>query len=353
MTVQFINLKLKPSEPGWEIANPDSYNGGHGIELRDAADTHTVKTISLSEHLPHFNRFAHITTAGMAWLDLHLAYFIELDEINYFVVRAWWGARIVLNLNQQTVITADSRLAEEIKTKENALVLDQLDKVIAISDNENYSQYFRASPQVGLTLHSLLFLPGVLGLNEALPHLRYLEERLQGRGIVRHSDLRYEPNQGRLLAQISLRRLGERPIGYPVITFKAAPWPQEPVRPVEGHDRHRALAQIGPGTPLIDLYDHLGPPDYINRAPGKTDFWRYDIDVEPPYTLLVWLNGAKDAVERLVKYDPPFWQGPEVFQANGRSLLGPYSDTLYASTDQLEDGSFVGKRTEINSWFGP
>jgi hypothetical protein len=90
----------------------------------------------------------------------------------------------------------------------------------------------------------------------------------------------------------------------------------------------------------------LGAPDEVGRGIGS-NFWRYDVDAEPPYTVLLWL-ADDDSVARIVKYLPPFWAGPDIFPSHEGSLLGSDTTTVVSFISQLDDGTFVGTRVEVD-----
>src|SRR5581483_194964 len=168
----------------------------------------------------------------------------------------------------------------------------------------------------------LAHFPGLLELVEAVPMLRVLEERLVGSGQCL-SSFNYHSHEDRQLAQLSLRRLGEKPRCYPALTFAESEIRVQLRRPqswpIDGPTRHANLSRIGRSTPLTEVYQSLGAPDEVGRGAGH-NFWRYDVDVDPPYTVLLWLG--EEAVTRIVRYLPPFWTGPDVFPSRGHSLLG-------------------------------
>jgi len=63
--------------------------------------------------------------------------------------------------------------------------------------------------------------------------------------------------------------------------------------------------------------------------------------------VLLWL-ARDDSVTRIVKYLPPFWTGPDVFPSRTHSLLGADGTTVVAYIDELDDGTFVGTRIEVD-----
>ena len=125
---------------------------------------------------------------------------------------------------------------------------------------------------LGCTVGTLVHFPGLLGLAEAVPLLARLEERLEG-GSECWSSFRYDRLWDRQLAQVSLRRLGERPRGCPVLAFTeserrvALRRPQP--GPINGPARHANLSGIGKSTPVADVYRLLGAAREVGGARGR------------------------------------------------------------------------------------
>jgi hypothetical protein len=282
----------------------------------------------------------------MAWSEQMLAYFTAGQP--HLVVRAWWGARLVIALDQLRPIDSQE-LSDELRSTECELVLRGLHQLVAETENGEQPQYDQPCTEVThCTVDALAHFPGLLGLVEAVPLLRVLEERLVGEGGC-FSSFCYFPHRDRQLAQISLRRLGEKPRCYPALTFteheERLPLHRPQPSPIDGRTRHVNLSRIKRFTPLIDVYQLLGAPDEVGRGSGR-NFWRYDVDEDPPYTVLLWL-AEDDAVTRIVKYLPPFWTGPEVFPSRTHSLLGWDGTTVVAFINELDDGTFIGTRIEV------
>jgi hypothetical protein len=239
-------------------------------------------------------------------------------------------------------------LADELHRTECELVLRGLRRLVAETEDGQQPRWDGPSTDVThCTVDTLVHFPGLLGLVEAVPLLRVLEERLVGPGGC-ISSFRYDTHTDRQLAQMSLRRLGEKPRGYPGLTFnefeKRLPLRQPQPGPIDGRTRHANLVRIRRSTPLAQVYQLLGAPDEIGRR-FDCDFWRYDVDDEPPYTVLLWL-GEDDAVTRIVKYLPPFWTGPDVFPSREHSVLGADGRTVGLTEDA--DATFAGTRIEVD-----
>ncbi len=345
MTMQMPDFAARQSRNGWTMAQV-SQGGNYRVHLLDE-EGNELRSVELSSSLPDFTRFAHWTTAGMSWSEPMLAYFTAAQR--HFVLRAWWGARLVIALDQLQPIDPHE-LAGELHSRECELVLEGLRRIVAEIENGGQPHYdWPATDVTHCTVATFAHFPGLLGLVEAVPLLRVLEERLVSAAEC-FSTFCYFHHSDRQLAQISLRRLGQAPRGYPVLTFsdaeKRPPLRRAQPGPIDGQTRHANLSQIKRCTPLTEVHELLGAPDEIGRGAG-VDFWRYDVDADPSYTVLLWL-ARDDSVTRIVKYLPPFWTGPDVFPSPTHSLLGADGTTVCAYMDELDDGTFAGTRIEVD-----
>jgi hypothetical protein len=344
VTMQMYDLAARRSGGGWVLAWVP-HGGNSRIHLLDERGDR-LRSLDLASVLPDFSRFAHWTTAGMSWSQQMLAYFTANQS--HLVVRAWWGARLVIALDRLAPIDP-LELADELRGVESELVLRGLRQLVARIESGEVPEYDDPSTDVTrCSVGTLAHLPGILGLTEAIPLLRVLEARRDDSGEC-WSSFRYHMHSTRQLAQISLRRLGARPRGYPALTFaeseKRVPLRAPQPEPMDGPTRHANLSRVRKHTPLTEVYQSLGAPDEVGR--GRGDFWRYDVDAEPPYTVLLWL-GDDEAVARIVLYYPPFWTAPGVFPSREHSLLDSDGTTVGAYLDELDDGTFIGTRIEVD-----
>lgn len=335
MTVQMSDLAARRSADGWIISSfggGDYFSGGdYQIHLLDEQGD-KLRSFELKSALAGFSRFAHATTAGMWWSQARLAYFTAGQR--HFVVRAWWGARLVIALDQMAPIDAQG-LSAELHRTECELVLDGLRRLVAECESGGQPRFdWPSTDLVHCSVSTLVFFPGLLGLTEAAPLLHTLEELL-GYGGSCLGEFRYDDFDDRRLAQTSLRRLGQSPRCCPVIAFQeqeervALRQPQR--GPVDGRTRHASHLHIRSAS-LQELYRRLGGPDEIAHSPPV---WRYDVDADPPYSLLVWLD-EHDSVSRILKCLPPLWADHELFPGEWGS---PYA---------LDSGEFAGVRIEVD-----
>lgn len=173
MTRQMNDFAAQQSLDGWMMALVPE-GGGFRIHLLDQ-QSNTLRSFDLATHLPGFSRFAHQTTAGMFWSQQSLAYFTAGQR--HLVVRAWWGARLVIALDQLRPIDPQE-LSDELHNIECELVLRGLRQLVADTENGAQSRYDWLPDVTRYTVGTLAQLPGLLGLVEAVPLLRVLEEQV-------------------------------------------------------------------------------------------------------------------------------------------------------------------------------
>lgn len=340
MTRQADDLAARRTGDGWTMATVPE-GGSSRVHLLGERGEQLLY-LDLASSLPGFSRFAHWTTAGMLWSQNSLAYFTAGQR--HFVVRAWWGDRLVIALDRLCQVDP-SVMADELRQTESQIVMEGLRHLVARIEAGEQPRYDDPTPpEIDCSIGTLAHFPGLLGLTEAVPLLRVLEE-WDSPASTCYGSFRYHTPYYRRLAQNSLRRLGERPRGYPALTFtdneERLSLRQPQPGPIDGLTRHTNLASIRRETPLVEVYRGLGAPDDIGG-----DFWRYDVDVDPPYTVLVWLAEEDESVERMVRYYPPFWTGPDLFPSEGHSLLDA-DGTVHAHHPEL-DNTFTGTRVELD-----
>lgn len=350
MTVQFNDLAAQRSSEGW-IMSYVAHGGNSRIHLLDEQGE-ILRSLDLSAALDGYSRFAHWTTAGMGWNEQLLAYFTELQGVHYFVVRPWWGARLVISLDELCPVNSQT-MAEELRNVECRLVLTALRRLVTETENGDEPEFDRSTRILHATVNTLVHFPGLLELHQAIPFLQVLEARSLISSTW-HSVFTYHKHSARQLIQISLRRLGEKPRCYPVLTFvessrlqaERAALLASQNEPIDGPTRHSRLDRIRKSTPLAEVYQLLGAPDYIEWSKAG-NCWRYDIDADEPYTLLLWL-AENDTVTRFVRYSPPFWSGLDICPAVTDPVLGHDGSAVVEYVDDPENYTFVGHRIELH-----
>jgi hypothetical protein len=89
------------------------------------------------------------------------------------------------------------------------------------------------------------------------------------------------------------------------------------------------------------VLDDLGPPDYVQQWGWRTVAWRYDMDAEPSFSLLVIINDQK--VTSVERWKPGLWHGNDlipasverhVFDADGSIVSANAFRTHYGKVDR-------------------
>ena len=186
MTMQFDDFAARRSRGGWTLTRVPE-GGGFLIHLLDDRGD-SLLSVDLATALPDFQRFAHWTTAGWAWSQQMLAYFTANQR--HLVVRAWWGARLVIALDQLRPIDL-RELADELAATESELVMRELRRLVArIEGGECPYDDEMSTDVTHCTVGTLAHFPGLLSLTDAIPLLRVLKsERTTRNSAAAHSPI--------------------------------------------------------------------------------------------------------------------------------------------------------------------
>jgi hypothetical protein len=224
-----------------------------------------------------------------------------------------YGRRVVLDL-AAAALGNGAALAADLDAAERRWALDTLGAAAAKTpgwgpevDDEGWDEV----RQVKIAAH----VAGCLGLREAVPLLRAVESMpvrgsstfmpwLQGGEKVSVCLVRLPL---RRMAQLSLRRLGERPAGYPAHAFLLGER-DGPVFDVPEcvPDGERVAAEVGPGWSPQEVLRRLGAPDNATRWA-----WEYHLgDGGDPYTLEIEWDDDRKVVAATRCVRPPTWQVP-------------------------------------------
>ncbi|MCA9070682.1 MAG: hypothetical protein KDA84_17250, partial [Planctomycetaceae bacterium] len=275
-----------------------------------------------------------------------LGYVFEHNQNPLFVIHPWWGSRLVVSFDDLAPHPVSIELLERLVSFERSFVMSELERYTNLQPKKR-KLYTPKQKSIYACEETLLHLPGVLQLMEAIPFLQILEEELNDDEGSCHGTFAYRMFPRRQLAQISLRRLGTHPRCFPATQFLEGGEIEKVVPPVDGVTRHERIPEIERGAPLTQVYQLLGAPDYVDRGRSRSqNFWRYDVDSESPYTLLVWLR-EDFTVTEMTKYTPAFWHGPHLFPSSEHSLLDHDSATVVGFSEELDDGTFTGKQIEL------
>jgi hypothetical protein len=222
-------------------------------------------------------RYVSETSAGPFWARCSIAYFHKDHGRSYWTIRTWWGRRVVIDLENASIVDAkqlDNALAREQEVarltrdlKEN---LPALEKMAAqLSDEDRHEVFWpKARPVLTATYHA-----GRLKAIESAEYLRRLEAidavgSMGGRvpwATVQTSSLRQ-------VAKLSLLRMGEEPSGLPHYQFEQRLSGRDSSKlfdlPVQVTPR--ALDQLEVGLTQKEVLARVGAPDFIDND------WEYD-----------------------------------------------------------------------------
>lgn len=250
------------------------------------------------------DEFAVATLHGILWSGYSLWYFLDSNEGPVFVVRPWWGRRIVVDLLKGELIKETPAVVEAANAYETKYVLTNLDSARKNGvDAEDIWPILYAA-----------YLAGRLEVKDAIPELETLENSIySGSSTFRpgnrdevdgeidpHSYSEYTLRQ---IAQLSLRRLGKKPKALPNYSFdirtqdKTEPF-QTPVLRVP---RDENADQIKVGMTAKQILNLIGSPDFIGN-----DTWSYDMDSDTPYSLNVTFD--EKTVVKLTRDTTPIWK---------------------------------------------
>jgi hypothetical protein len=252
------------------------------------------------------------TSAGPMWAACSLWYFLDAGEQPLFIVRPWWGRRIVLDLNSGKLIPETPDIAKRAAPYEKDYVLAGLRRD-ASSLGDPFSRECRR-------FMTAAYAAGRDKIMEAIPMLEELQSSsLIGFGVgwgsrkgeVDQSTYFYSTFTLRQIVQLSLRRLGITPKPLPITQFS-----------IQHNDSRRELqhtateingpraanaSKIKPGMTPEEVINLIGTPDFVDFFGIGDGSWRYDMDAAAAFTLFVqWGDDRK--VVRVEQKTPPHWQ---------------------------------------------
>jgi hypothetical protein len=359
-TEPFGNSSIgKDKQGNWEY--PSMFTGSY---LYIEHGTNWAR-LSLDEIFPgnEYEENVDMTTAGPLWGELAFCYILKHKDTDYLSMWCASGKRVLLNLTNPKV--ADPKpLLKLIEEEEKQRVESFLAESAAIASEHNRGLRWEKA-------YAGMLLAIDYGLTNTVKSLRVFEEHSwQGPLCFHQGDYEktfglkdeiatYNEYDGRRYAQLALRRLGYKPAGYRVKVFDKTKI-NEVIPP---DDRKNAASKITLGSTAREVYDLVGPPDYMlstrpNGAPTvykqlreKWYFaWRYDFDVPNDHSLiLIW--GENDGLlDQLLTVTPSLWKGEELFPKGDDPFFhdGDLNGT-YLYSPKFKGKKKVSKRTTKES----
>lgn len=258
-------------------------------------------------------KFVRETSAGPMWEGYSLWYFLNVGEQSFFVVRPWWGRRVVLNLETGKVAEETPDVADQAFEYERNYVLTELTKAVQTRkkwDTKNGS---------GATypIMKAAYLAGRLPVPEAGALLDQLQDSRYGGGSgrffvgKRQFDGEVDPGSFHTLTvrqviQLSLRRLGKTPRQLPANRFDMQFDDYEKNRPYVPKrlraPRETYIDEVQAGQTAEQVLDLIGAPDFV----GRSRTWEYDMDASPPFSLILKWDERK--VVDVQRVEPALWK---------------------------------------------
>ena len=320
-TEQFPPTVLREDADGiWKLGG--EYLGGFRIFIVDAKNQ-TRLDLWIEHALPEadYDKYVHQTTAGPKWEDYALHYFVPISERPHFCVRTWWGRRILLDLAAAKHVS-DEEAQETLRTAEERIVMERLRDGVAMMKGK----HFKYLHQVNETLAAIHWA-GQMKMQRAVPLLQQLEESdyvgtcsfvpmfdLKPGEINPSSHCVYEI---RRMVQLSLRRMGVKPAGYPATTIRTQAENDEDQTEALPKKRHESRLdsadRVKKDMQPLEVLSMLGAPDYVDRWDRGAVAWRYDMDAKPSFSLLVVIQ---QKVENIETWKPALWHGNDLIPAS-------------------------------------
>jgi len=244
-------------------------------------------------------KFVHQTTAGPMWAGLSISYFFEHKSWEYYAIRPWWGRRVFVDVKNGELQQSNDGLSDACLAIEKEIVMKSLETKPK-NDDERFEQCLA------------IYLAGVLKINKAIPYLKNAEnstaiysstsgglswgEKFDNE-VDPHS---YETFSIRQIAQLSLRRLGEKPKSLPCNSFNVNEGGEsKPFNPTLKRERHENVSNVKVGMSAKQILTLIGPPDFISY-----DTWSYDMDADRPFTLTIKMDARNSTA---ISREKPKW----------------------------------------------
>lgn len=306
--------RLYVDSDGWVVI----YTARHQLRSVDPNGADIGMVAILNDGISEAERKAYVawTTAGPMWEDYSVWYFLEHEGDRLFVIRPWWGRRIIVDIQTGALVEITDQIADACLEYENCYAMRELRLAVDTQDQWDTDRHTDAI----WPILTSAFLAGKLDLKETIPLLRQLEtsnysgsSSTSGFAFGAEFNGEIEPHSYstftlRRVVALSLRRLGEEPKQLPIHVF--------PVRHRNYEDNYdyqpKPLAQ--PRHTLVDKLELGMTPEQVLDLIGSPDFmvyfpWEYDMDADPPYTLALKWNGRKlSGIERI---EPPRWKSDD------------------------------------------
>ena len=243
--------------------------------------------------------FILVSSVGLMWTPYSIWHFVEVEEESIFVIRLWWGRLLVFDPEDSQLIVPDDTMNQAIREWQ----VEHCRSWLA----EGTSKELDKDSAEQLITPALL--AGQLGIRDALPRLRVIEQSehiriykewrdldIKSDSIDRFIDEQFLALQ---IAQLSIRRLGESPEVLPIFELPKRDFFSK-FRLRMMRDREKNEAKLTQGMSPMQVVDLIGLPDFIGR-----NEWSYDFEKNTPRSLTISWDSY---VVKDVKRGEPLWK---------------------------------------------
>lgn len=203
------------------------------------------------------------STAGPMWgHSVSISYFLQVKNELLFVMRPWWGRRLIVNFDEGKLISSSGTILAGCVAHEKKLALKKIE--LALKDPNVREGDFSSS------LFATTLMAGQLQFPETVPLIEKLQDLTDG----------YD-DSGKVV-DLTLRRLGKKP--------------------KRGESREQKMKHLEVGMGRKEVLQQMHVPDF-----GSEVQWEYDIDAKQPFTLVLKWDKNRTKVAAIEKTKKPLW----------------------------------------------
>lgn len=256
-------------------------------------------------------QYVWMTTAGPRWSENSLWYFIHAQQRRLFVIRPWWGRRVIADVEKGSLIPEDQEIAAACLALEKDFVMRELAQAVKTREKWEKEECCEAIWPIlkASYLAGRLPVPDVLPFLEELQDVAWSGSSTSGgfgeafRGEV--NPYSYRTFTLRQVVQLSLRRLGKKPRSLPVHQFAVQYENYKKNHPYKPKalsvPREDSVGAVKAGMKGEQVLDLLGSPDFVEDGT-----WEYDMDSAPPFSLILKWDASR--VVDVQRKSPVLWR---------------------------------------------
>lgn len=291
-------IRIVIANDGWVAIQ----TGWDQLVFVDPAGGNRGRVVDLKKQLTEADRkaFCVRSSGGLIWSRYSLWHFIPVERQRLFIVRLWWGQRLVIDPATGETLPATDKVAQLAKQNETVRAIDLL------------AQYW-GDPIADSEVSSILLgahLAGSLMLKDAIQLLHELEGseytgitsvRLGGEKANEVVPFSFVCHTARQVSRLSLRRLGEKTSSLPVYEFACADRGDEYFRPKPlACSVESRFPLVKRGMTARDVLALMGSPDFV-----VGDGWEFDVAGKSAATYVIkWDRGRVSQTRRIA----PKWK---------------------------------------------